>query len=158
MPLSEHVYCVAVTFKMIEQVEQWICTKFCIKLEHSSMETIRMIQKAFRDDEMSAVQIKMWHKWLKDGQEGVGSDPCFGRPASSRAPENAERVWAATNKDQWLTVRELEADLGIPKTSVSKILMQDLGVILHRILEMCLAKICSAAPATKAEETLCCSC
>ena len=35
----------AVTFKMIEQVEQQICIKFCIKLEHSSMEAIRMIQK-----------------------------------------------------------------------------------------------------------------
>ena len=46
MPLSEPVYCVAITFKMTEQVEQWICIKLCIKLEHSSMETIRMIQKA----------------------------------------------------------------------------------------------------------------
>ena len=31
MLLSEHVYCVAVTFKMTEQVEQWICIRFCIK-------------------------------------------------------------------------------------------------------------------------------
>ena len=31
---------------MTEWVEQWICIKFCIKLEHSSMETIWMIQKA----------------------------------------------------------------------------------------------------------------
>ena len=46
MPLSEHVYCVAVAFKMTEQVEQRICIKFCIKLEHSSAETIWMIQKA----------------------------------------------------------------------------------------------------------------
>ena len=45
-PLSEQVYCVAVTFKMTEQVEQQICIKFCIKLEHSSTETIQMIQKA----------------------------------------------------------------------------------------------------------------
>ena len=27
-------------------VEQWICIKFCVKLEHCSMETIQMIQKA----------------------------------------------------------------------------------------------------------------
>ena len=27
-------------------VEQWICIKFCIKLEHSSTETIQMIKKA----------------------------------------------------------------------------------------------------------------
>ena len=45
MPLSEHVYCVAIAFKMTEQVQQWICIKFCIKLEHLSMETIQMIQK-----------------------------------------------------------------------------------------------------------------
>ena len=34
MPLSEHVYCVAVTFKMTEQVEQQICIEFCANLEH----------------------------------------------------------------------------------------------------------------------------
>ena len=60
MPLSEHVYCVAVTFKMTEKVKQQICIKFCIKLEHSSMETIPMIQKASGDDEMSAPQVKVW--------------------------------------------------------------------------------------------------
>ena len=46
MPLSEHVDCVVIAFKMTEWVEQWICIKFCIKLEYSSMETIWMIQKA----------------------------------------------------------------------------------------------------------------
>ena len=46
MPLCEHVYSVAAEFKMTEQVEQWICIKLCMKLEHSSMETIQMSQKA----------------------------------------------------------------------------------------------------------------
>ena len=46
MPLSEHVYCVAIAFKMTEWVEQRICIKFCIKLEHSSTETNGMIHKA----------------------------------------------------------------------------------------------------------------
>ena len=31
---------------MTEQVEQWICIKFWVKFEHSSMETIHVIQKA----------------------------------------------------------------------------------------------------------------
>ena len=44
--LSEHVYCVAITFKMTEQVEQRISIKFCIKLEHPLMETVWIIQKA----------------------------------------------------------------------------------------------------------------
>ena len=45
MLFSEHVYCVAVAFKMTEQEEQRICIKFCIKLEHSSAETLQMVQK-----------------------------------------------------------------------------------------------------------------
>ena len=72
---------------------------------------------------MSAAQIKVWHKCFKDGQESVESDPCSGRPATSRTPENVECVQVAINKDQQLTVQELEADLGIPKTTVSEILM-----------------------------------
>ena len=94
----------AVAFKMTERVEQQICIRFCVKLEYSSMETTWMIQKAFRHDAMSAVQIKVWHKHFKDGGESVESDPCSGRPATSRTPENVERVWDAINKDQRLTV------------------------------------------------------
>ena len=46
MTLSEHVYYMAIAFKITEWVEQWICIKFCIKLEHSSAETIWMIWMA----------------------------------------------------------------------------------------------------------------
>ena len=46
MLLNEHVYCVAITLKMTEQVEQWICIKFYVRLEHFSMEIIPVIQKA----------------------------------------------------------------------------------------------------------------
>ena len=31
---------------MTEQVEQWMCIKFCVKLEHASTESIQMTQKA----------------------------------------------------------------------------------------------------------------
>ena len=115
MLLSEYLYCLAMAFKMTEWVEQRICNKFCVKLEHSSTETIWMIQKVFRDNTMSAIQIKLWHKCFKDGRESVESNPCPGRPATSRTPENIECVQDAINKDQWLTVWELEADLEIPK-------------------------------------------
>ena len=70
----------------------------------------------------------MWYKHFKDVWESVESDLCSGRPATSRTPENVEHVQAAINKDRWLTVLELEADLGIPKTTVPQILIQDLGM------------------------------
>ena len=92
MLLSEHVYCVAVTYKMTEQVEQRICIQFCVKLEHSSPETIWINQKAFGGDSMSAVQIRVWHRCFKDGQESIESDPHSGRPATSSTPENVECV------------------------------------------------------------------
>ena len=104
MPLKKHVYWVAVTFKMTEQVEQQICIKFCIKLEHSSTETIQMIQRAFMDDAMSAAQIKVWQKCFKHGGESIESDPHSRRPATSKTPENVECVQAAINKDRRLTV------------------------------------------------------
>ena len=87
-----------------------------------------MIQKALHHNKMSAAQIKVWYKHFKDGWESVESDPRSGRPATSRTPENVEHVGAAINKDRRLTVWELEAHLGIPKTTVSEILVQDLDM------------------------------
>ena len=78
------------------------------------------------------------------------SDPRLGRPATSRTPENVGRVWAGINKDQRPTVQELEADLGIPKTTTSEFLTQALG--------MKRGKIRSRVSATGAEGTLCCRC
>ena len=60
---------------MTEQVEQRICIRFCAKLEHSSAETIWMMQNAFGVDALNAAQIKVWHKHFKDGPESVESDP-----------------------------------------------------------------------------------
>ena len=63
-----------------------------------------MIQKSVGDGAMNAVQIKVWHKCFKDGGESDESDSHSGRrPATSRAPENDERVRAAINRDRRLT-------------------------------------------------------
>ena len=59
-------------------------------------------------------------------RKSVESDPRCRRPTTSRIPESVEHVQAAINKDQRLTLRELEADLGIPKITGSVILTQDL--------------------------------
>ena len=57
-----------------------------------------MTQKVFRDNAMSATQIKVWHKHFKDGQESVESGPHSGRPATSRTPENVEHARPAITK------------------------------------------------------------
>ena len=53
-----------------------------------------------------------------NGRPPVDSDPRSGRPSMTTTPENIERVRLATKGDRRLTVRELENDPGIPKTTV----------------------------------------
>ena len=117
-PLSKHMYCVAIAFKMTEWVEPQICIRFCIKPDYSSIETPRMTQKAFGDNAMSSVQIKVWYIRFKDGWESVESHPRSERPAPSRAPESVEQVGAATNEDwrpRWLSLAT--AQMWCPETS-----------------------------------------
>ena len=78
--------CMAIAFKMTECVQQRICIRCGIKLDHSSVETTQMIQKAFEDDSMSAAHMKVWYKCFKDGQESVEVIHIL------RTPENVECV------------------------------------------------------------------
>ena len=64
--VSEHLYCVAIAFKMTEQVEQWICLKFCIKFEHSSTETIWVIQRQ-----------QLWSNWWLAASSRQCAHPCI---------------------------------------------------------------------------------
>ena len=92
-----------------------------------------MIQKAFVDESMGITQIKEWYRRFKNGRTSVDSDSRSVRPSLTTTPENIERVRFAIESDRRLTVRELENDLGIPKTTVWE--------ILNKILEM--TRVCA---------------
>ena len=87
-----------------------------------------MIQQAFVNESMGITQIKEWYRRFKNGRTSVDSDPRSGRPSLTTTPENIERVRLAIEGDRLLTVRELENDLGIPKTAVWEILNKILGM------------------------------
>ena len=70
------------------------------------------------DESMGITQIKEWYRRFRNGRTSVDSDPRSGRPSLTTIPENIERVRLAIKGDRRLTVRELENDLGIPKTTV----------------------------------------
>ena len=85
-PLIEWaLYCVAITFKMTEGVEQWICIKFCFKLEHSSAKTIWMIPKA----------AAMGNWWL-----AASSQQC----AHSCITSRASVFWQNIKSPRWLSL------------------------------------------------------
>ena len=76
-----------------------------------------MIQKAFVGESMGITQIKECYRRFKNDCTSVDSDPRSGKPSLTTTPDNRR-----------LTVRELENDLGIPKTTVWEILNKILGM------------------------------
>ena len=62
--------------------------------------------------------MKERYRRFKNCRTFADSDPCSGRPSLTKTPEKIERVRLAIEGDRRLTVRELENDLGIPKTTV----------------------------------------
>ena len=76
---------------------------------------------------MSEAELKFWYRRFKEGWESVVRDPHSGRPSTSRTPKNIERVRAAIDENGRVTVRDLEEDLGIPRTVASEVLTEDLG-------------------------------
>ena len=86
------------------------------------------MQKAFGNECMSKTRIKEWYNRFKGGRTSVDSDSRSGRPSTTKTLDNIERVRLAIEGDRRLTVRELENDLGIPKTTVCEILNKILGM------------------------------
>ena len=87
-----------------------------------------MMQKAFGNECMSKTRIKEWYNRFKGGRTSVDSDSRSGRPSTTKTLDNIERVRLAIEGDRRLTVRELENDIGIPKTTVWEILNKNLGM------------------------------
>ena len=113
---------------MTEKQDQLIYIKFYVQLGKTSSETIQMMQKAFGNECMSKTRIKEWYNRFKGIRTSVDSDSRSGRPSTTKRLDNIKRMRLAIEIDCRLTVRELENDLGIPKTTVWEILNKILGL------------------------------
>ncbi|XP_018308669.1 putative uncharacterized protein FLJ37770 isoform X2 [Mycetomoellerius zeteki] len=113
---------------MTELMDQKVFIKSCQKLGHSCSATIDIIRKIYGNNSMSDTQVKWWFNRFRGGRISVDSHRRVGRPATSRTAANIERVRVAIKENRCLTVRQLVENLGIPKTTLSRILVKDLGV------------------------------
>ena len=87
-----------------------------------------MMQKAFGNECMRKTRIKEWYNRFKGGCTSVDSDSRSGRPSTRNTLDNIDRVQVAIDGDRQLTVRELENDLAISKTTVWEISNKILGM------------------------------
>jgi hypothetical protein len=105
---------------------QRYCIKFCQKLEDSKAETIWMIQRAFGNDAMGAIQIKEWFNHFKDGRTLADSYQRSGRPSTSWNANVIQNVCSLILEDRRLTIREIDDEVGTSTGSAHSILTEDL--------------------------------
>lgn len=81
---------------------------------------------AFGDDSLSKRQVFRWHKAFLEGREEVRDEVHVGRMLTITIDENMARVRELLNTDRRLSVRLVSQTLNISKSTVYKIVMNDL--------------------------------
>ncbi|CAH2013025.1 unnamed protein product [Acanthoscelides obtectus] len=72
--------------------------------------------------------ISRWYEEFKRGRVSLSDDPRVSAPKTAVTQENVDAVRKLIIEDRHVTYREIEASLKIPKTSIQKILHEELGV------------------------------
>ena len=75
---------------------------------------------------MGRKQVSDWFRRFKEGRTSNESDPCSGRPSTSRNEEMIAKVRTIIRNNRRLTVREIVDDCGISVGSCDAILTDDL--------------------------------
>ena len=100
-------------FTVCESTEQRIYIKFCFKIGKTATETYKLLQQAYGEDAMGRTQVFDWFRRFKEGRTSVESDPCSGRPSTSRNEALIAKVRAIFRNNKRLTVWEIADDCGI---------------------------------------------
>ena len=103
------IYVIAI-FTMCESTKQHICIKFCFKIGKTATETYQLLQQAYGEDAMGRKQVFDWFRRFKEGRTSTESDPCLGRPSTSRNEEMTAKVRTKVRNNRRLTVREIADD------------------------------------------------
>ena len=99
-------------------VEQRINLKFLVRLGKTPTEALKLLQEVYGDDTMSRTCLLEWHRRFKEGREKVEDDHKSGRPSTSRADKNVERMKQKVRSDRRLTVSTIADELGMNSEKV----------------------------------------
>ncbi|UYV71601.1 hypothetical protein LAZ67_8003825 [Cordylochernes scorpioides] len=111
---------------MEQKLKQRICIEFCVKLQISATETFKMLNKAFPNDASKRTTVFEWHSRFKAGSISIEDDPRQGRPKFQRTNENVQKITDLIKENPRTTLLELEQDTGISKTTIGRIVTEDL--------------------------------
>ncbi|UYV85184.1 hypothetical protein LAZ67_X004851 [Cordylochernes scorpioides] len=111
---------------MEQKLKQRICIEFCVKLQISATETFEMLDKAFPNDAPKRTTVFEWHSRFKAGRISIEDDPRQGHPKFQRTDENVQKITDLIKENPRTTLLELEQDTGISKTTIGRIVTEDL--------------------------------
>ncbi|KAG8233976.1 hypothetical protein J437_LFUL014495 [Ladona fulva] len=104
--------------------EQRANIKFCVKLGKTDDETCQLIQRVYGTEALSKKQIKKWFNRFRDGRESIEDDSRSGPPSNNS--ENVRKVTEFLRTDCRVTIRLIEQFTGISKSTVNRILNNEL--------------------------------
>ncbi|UYV61631.1 hypothetical protein LAZ67_1005658, partial [Cordylochernes scorpioides] len=111
---------------MEQKLKQRICIEFCVKLQISATDTFQMLNKAFPNTAPKRTTVFEWHSRFKAGRISIEDDPRQGRPTFQRTDENVQKITDLIKENPRTTLLELEQDTGISKTTIGRIVTEDL--------------------------------
>ncbi|UYV77869.1 hypothetical protein LAZ67_15002625 [Cordylochernes scorpioides] len=111
---------------MEQKLKQRICIEFCVKLQISATDTFEMLNKAFPNNAPKRTTVFEWHSRFKAGRISIKDDPRQGRPTFQRTDENVQKITDLIKENPRTTLLELEQDTGISKTTIGRIVTEDL--------------------------------
>ncbi|UYV71886.1 hypothetical protein LAZ67_9000881 [Cordylochernes scorpioides] len=111
---------------MEQKLKQRICIEFCVKLQISATDTFEMLNKAFPNNAPKRTTVFEWHSRFKAGRISIEDDPRQGHPTFQRTDENVQKITDLIKENPRTTLLELEQDTGISKTTIGRIVTEDL--------------------------------
>ncbi|CAH1979412.1 unnamed protein product [Acanthoscelides obtectus] len=99
----------------------------------SQQECLAELLSVFGNEAPHQSTISRWYGEFKRGRVSLSDDPRVGAPKTAVTQENVDAVRKLIIEDRHVTYREIEASLKISKTSIQKILHEQLGQKASRV-------------------------
>ena len=121
---------------MENKIEQRVCLKFCVSNGITATESLKMLQKCFRESTLSRTQIFGLHKASSEGREFVENLSHASRLSASVNDDNIEKVKKIVLENRRVDIREVAEALKISYGSTQHIVVHvsDMKCVAKRLV------------------------
>ena len=107
---------------MDKNIEQRICHKFGIANRISCAKSLKILQKAYGESNLSRTRVYEWYRAFESGRDVVEDLPRPGRPSTSLTEVNIAKVKEIVTENRNLSSREIATELSVSHGSIRTIL------------------------------------